>query len=118
MEGKKACLDGYYDHNQRQGVHNKIWEWMEKRQKAYEATDNLAYTKENATPMRADPNDIGNKSMNKGVGTVRVAVTPKNRKTSSGGKTPQKQLVVNKAQKQVASSKGGGNAETLPHKPH
>ena len=56
--------------------------------------------------------------MNKGVGTVRVAVTPKNRKTSSGGKTPQKQLVVNKAQKQVASSKGGGNAETLPHKPH
>ena len=79
MEGEKAYVEWYYDHNQRQGVHNEIWEWMEKRQKAYEATDNLAYTKENATPMKADPNDIGNKSMNKGGGC------------SKGGGNPPKQ---------------------------
>ena len=67
-------------------MHNEIWEWMEKRQKAYEATDNPTYAKENATPMKADLNDSGNKSMNKGDGAVRVAVTPKTGKPPVEGK--------------------------------
>ena len=103
---ERACLEWYHDHNQRQGALNEIWEWMVKRQKAYEATDDFAYAKENAMPMKPDPNDSGNKSMNKRGGGSKSGGNPKNRKTSSGGKTPQKQLVANKAQKQEASSKG------------
>ena len=61
---------------------------MEKRQKAYEATDNLTYTKENATTMKADLNAIGNKSMNKGDGGVRVAEPPKTGKPPVEGKHP------------------------------